>query len=487
MENRKKLKVLFTASEVSPYAKTGGLADVAGSLPKALSNLGEVEILTMLPMYKSINESKYEIKSMPRGIHFSMAGRIHGIGLKYIEHNENYKTYFIENWDYFGRDGIYGYHDDALRFGFFGRAVLESAKAINFNPDIVHCNDWHTGLIPVYLKSFYGNDDFFKDASSIFTVHNLGYQGVFSKELLPMLDLSWDEFKAEKLEYWDRISFIKGGLTYANIINTVSKQYSKEIQTQRYGETLDGLLRNRQNVLYGIVNGLDYEEWNPATDMDIAQNFNISNIDKKLDNKIALQKEKGLTVDPQIPLIGVVSRLSYQKGLDLVAYAVGKMASLGIQLVVLGIGEEYLQNLFNGLAGEFPNNLKIDLKFDSSLARRIYAGSDMFLMPSRYEPCGLGQLISMRYGTIPIVRKTGGLVDTVEEYDPNIDSGTGFCFEDEHPGALMWAIGKALDVYRQKDKWQKVILNAMSKDFSWKHSANEYLELYKKALMTKAN
>lgn len=485
MEIEKRLKVLFTASEVTPYAKTGGLADVAGSLPKALSELGNIDILTMMPRYNSINEENYSLKSLPHGIHFSMAGRIHGVGLKYIEHNEHCRTYFIENWDYFGRDGLYGYHDDALRFGFFGRAVLESAKALNFKPDIVHCNDWHTGLIPAYLKTFYRNDDFFKDTKSLFTIHNLGYQGVFAKELLPMLDFGWDEFKMERLEYWDRISFIKGGLSYADFINTVSKEYSREIQTQRYGEGLDGLLRSRQDVLYGIVNGLDYDVWNPSTDTEIAQNFDVSDIDKKADNKAALQREKNLAVDPQLPLIGIVSRLSYQKGLDLVANAVREMVPLGIQLVILGTGEEYLQNMFQGLANEFPNNLKVDLKFSESMARRIYAGSDMFIMPSRYEPCGLGQLISMRYGTIPIVRRTGGLVDTVEEYNPDTGDGTGFCFEDENPVALRSAIGKALNVYYQKDKWRKVILNAMSKDFSWKQSAKEYLELYTKALEPK--
>ncbi len=479
----KRLKVLFTASEITPYAKTGGLADVAGSLPQALCELGNADILTMMPKYKSISEERYDLKRLPQGIHFSMAGRLHGIGLKYIEHSEHCRTYFIENWDYFGRDGIYGYHDDALRFGFFGRAVLESAKALNFKPDIIHCNDWHTGLIPAYVKAFYAYyDDFFKDTATVFTVHNLGYQGVFPKEILPMLDLGWDEFKAEKLEYWDKVSFIKGGLTYSDVINTVSKQYSKEIQTPRYGEGLDGLLRSRQDVLYGIPNGLDYVEWNPATDTRIAQNFDLSSVDKKADNKADLQREKGLTVDPQIPLIGVVTRLSYMKGLDLVANAIREMASLGVQLIILGTGEDYLQNMFSGLANEFPNNFKFDMRFDSSMARRIYAGSDMFLMPSRYEPGGLGQLISMRYGTIPIVRRTGGLADTVEEYNPDTEDGTGFCFEDEHPGALMWAIGKALNIYNQKDKWRKIILNAMSKDFSWKHSAKEYLELYANAL-----
>jgi starch synthase len=485
LEAEKKLKVILTAAEVSPYAKTGGLADVAGSLPKALSSLGNIQILTMMPRYKSIDESKYELKSVPRGINFSMAGKIHGIGLKYIDYTNNCRIYFIENWDYFGRDGLYGYNDDALRFAFFARAVLESAKALDFKPDVIHCNDWHTGLIPTYLKTLYKNDDFFKNTATVFTIHNLGYQGVFPKELLPMIDVSWEEFKIERLEYWDRISFIKGGLVYSDVINTVSKQYSKEIQTQRYGENLDGLLRYRQNSLYGIVNGLDYDVWNPATDKEISQRYNPAKIDKKVENKIALQKEKNLKVDPDIPMLGVISRLSYQKGLDLIAYAAQEMVSIGIQLVILGTGEEYLQNLYKKLAYDFPDNIKIDLAFSEPIARRIYASSDIFLMPSRYEPCGLSQLIAMKYGTIPVVRKTGGLVDTVQEYDPGTGIGTGFFFEDEHPGALMWAIKKALDVFHQKEKWKQLIINAMTKDFSWANSAREYLELYKTAISGK--
>ena len=297
-----------------------------------------------------------------------------------------------------------------------------------------------------------------------------------------MLDLGWEEFKAEKLEFWDKISFIKGGLTYSDVINTVSREYSKEIQTPWYGENLDGLLSYRRDVLYGIVNGLDYDVWNPATDQAIARNYDASSIESKVENKLALQQENDIPQDPQIPLIGVVSRLSYQKGLDMIADAAHDMIHSGIQLVLLGTGDEYYQDRSRKLAYDFPSSVGINLAFDDSMARRIYAGSDMFLMPSRYEPCGLGQIISMRYGTIPIVRKTGGLADTVQQYDPDTGDGTGFCFHDEWPPALMSAVRKALEVYSDKDNWRRLIRNAMKADFSWANSAREYVNLYRKAI-----
>jgi starch synthase len=480
----RKLKVLIAASEMSPYAKTGGLADVVGSLPKALSSLGNVDVGTVMPKYNIIDDARYGLKELPGEIRFSMGGRLHEIRVKCVELAEGWKAYFIDSEEYFNRDGSlpYGYHDDAQRFAFFARSILEAAKALNFKPDVIHCNDWHTGLVPTYLKTLYRLDPFFKDTATVFTVHNLAYQGVFPKDILPMLDLGWEEFKAEKLEFWDRISFIKGGLAYSDVINTVSRQYSREIQTPWYGENLDGLLSYRRDVLYGIVNGLDYDVWNPATDQAIAQNYDASSIESKVENKLALQQENDIPQDPQIPLIGVVSRLSYQKGLDIIADAAHDMIHSGIQLVLLGTGDEHYQDRFRRLAYDFPSSVGINLMFSDSMARRIYAGSDMFLMPSRYEPCGLGQLISMRYGTIPIVRKTGGLADTVQDYDPNTGEGTGFCFHDEWSPALTSAVRRALRIYSDKDNWKKLALNAMKADFSWANSAKEYVKLYRKAM-----
>ncbi len=482
MNSKKDLRVLLVASEMTPYAKTGGLADVVGSLPKALNDLGNVDIRAVIPKYKIIDDAEYGLKEMTEAIHFSIGGRSHEVKIKYVDSAEGWKTYFIDSEEYFGRDGLYGYGDDAQRFALFSRAVLEMAKVLDFKPDIIHCNDWHTGLIPTYLKTIYSDDPFLKDSATIFTVHNLGYQGAFPKEVLPELGLGWEEFAPEKLEFWGEVCLIKGGLVYSDVINTVSQKYAEEIQTPQYGERLEGLLSDRKDVLHGIVNGLDYSVWDPATDRNIARNYDISSIDDKVENKIALQRENNMTEDPQAPLLGIVSRLSHQKGLDIVGDAVHDMISLGAQFVLLGTGDEGYHQLFQKLGDDFPDSIGINLLFSEALAQHIYAGSDMFLMPSRYEPCGLGQLISMRYGTIPIVRRTGGLADTVQEYDPETGNGTGFCFDDESPTALMSAVRRALEIYSDKDNWRKLVLNAMKADFSWENSAREYVNLYRAAI-----
>ena len=487
MESKRNLRALLVGAEMSPYAKTGGLADVVGSLPKALNALGNVDVRAVIPKYRKTDDGEYGLREMPDRVSFSMNGSSHEIIVKYVESAEGWKTYFIDSKEYFDRESLYGYHDDAQRFAFFARAVLEMAKAIDFRPDVIHCNDWHTGLLPAYLKTLYRSDPFFKDTATVFTVHNLAYQGVFPKEVLPELDLGWEEFTAEKLEFWDKLNFIKGGLAYSDVINTVSQKYSEEIQTPEYGEKLDALLRNRHDSLSGIVNGLDYEVWNPAIDQSIARNYDASNIEGKIENKLALQRENYLPENPRIPLIGVVSRLSYQKGLDMIAESVHEMIGLGAQFVLLGTGDDHYLKWFQEIGYNFPDNVGMNLIFSESTAKRIYAGSDMFLMPSRYEPCGLGQLISMRYGTIPIVRRTGGLADTVQEYDPETGEGTGFCFDEESSAALMSAIRRALDIYSRESDWRKLVLNAMTSDFSWAHSATEYLELYKRAIRNRGN
>ncbi len=476
-----KLKVIHLASEMAPYAKTGGLADVVAELPRALSGLGNVDCYTVTPKYGFIDETN--MKEMPFDVYFTMTGISYSVKIKYIEFNGSLSSFFIESKDILGRDNMYGYADDGYRFAFFSRAVLEMAKALNFKPDVIHCHDWHTAMVPVYLKTIYRDDPFFKDTATVFTIHNLGYQGIFSKELLPFLDISWDEFKVEKLEYWDNINFIKAGISYSDIVSTVSRQYSKEIQTPDYGETLDRLLSQRKDFLFGIVNGIDYDIWNPATDKALVCNYDETSIEDKVKNKLALQKEMGLPEDHNKIVAGVVSRLSYQKGLDIIINSAYDIANLGIQLVVLGTGEEFYQNMFRRIAYELPDNVSVMLEFNDPLARRIYAGSDIFLMPSRYEPCGLSQIIAMRYGTVPVVRRTGGLVDTViDYYDQNSNSPTGFCFDEASSYGMMSAIRNAVNIYYEKDNWKKLILNCLRADFSWKHSAREYLELYKKAI-----
>ena len=483
MNSENKLRVIIAASEMMPYAKTGGLADVVSSLPSALASLGNVDARTIIPKYGFINDSYYGLKELPGTIKFAMCGYPYEVKVKYLEFPEGWKAYFLEHEGILSRNDIYGYEDDGYRFALFARACIELTKFLNFKPDVFHCQDWHTGLIPVYMKTMYRQDPFFKDTATIFTIHNLGYQGVFSKELLPYIDIGWEEFKAEKLEFWDNINFIKAGISYSDIVNTVSKEYSKEIQTPRYGEQLDSMLRSRANDLYGIVNGIDYNVWNPATDGKITSKFDVSSAEKKVENKLALQRELNLPQNAQIPVMGFVSRLTYQKGPDIIVEAANELVSLGVQFVLLGTGEEHYRYLFQKLAHDFPDNVRAITSFDDSLARRIYAGSDTFLMPSRYEPCGLSQLISMRYGTIPIVRRTGGLADTVQEYDPTTEKGTGFVFEEESSYALVSAVKKAVEMYHNdKYGWQKLIINAMESDFSWGNSAREYVDLYRKAI-----
>jgi starch synthase len=483
MDSENKLKVMLSASEMAPYAKTGGLADVVSSLPRALTALGNVDAIAVIPKYGFIDDSKYGLKELPYTIKFSMCGFPYEIKVKYLEFPEGWKAYFLEQGSILSRNDIYGYDDDGYRFALFARACIELARFLNFKPDLFHCHDWHAGMIPVYLKTMYREDPFFMDTATIFTIHNLGYQGVFSKELLPFIDVDWYEFKAEKLEFWGNVNFIKAGISYSDIVNTVSREYSKEIQTPRYGEQIDSMLRSRASDLYGIVNGIDYDVWNPVTDTEIPVKFDLSSVERKVENKIALQKELNLPQDAQIPMMGFVSRLTYQKGPDLIAEVMYEMVSMGAQFVLLGTGEEHYRHLFQKLSHDFPNNVRANTSFNDSLARRIYAGSDIFLMPSRYEPCGLSQLISMRYGTIPIARRTGGLADTVQDYDPMTGTGTGVVFEEESPYALVSAVRRAIDVYHNKYDWQKLIINAMESDFSWKNSAKEYIDLYQKAIL----
>ncbi len=482
MDTNKKLNVMFASSEMTPFAKTGGLADVVSSLPKALSNLGNVDARMVIPKYGFIYDSAYDLKELPDTLKFSIGGFPYEVRVKYLD-IDGCIAYFLEHVGILTRNDIYGYDDDGYRFGFFARAVIELTKFLDFKPDIFHCHDWHAGMIPVYIKTIYQDDPFFDDTATIFTIHNLAYQGRFSKELLPYLDISWEEFKLEKMEFWDGLNFIKAGIMYSDVVNTVSRQYSHEIQTPEFGEALDLPLRSRSNDLYGIVNGIDYDIWNPTTDDKIPAKYDLSSMDGKVKDKIALQKELGLPQNAQIPLIGFVSRLTYQKAPDLIADAAHEIISMGAQFALLGTGEKHYGTLLKKIAKDFPKNISANIMYDDSLARRIYAGSDMFMMPSRFEPCGLSQLISMRYGTIPVARRTGGLVDTVHEYDPTTGKGTGFLFDDISSDALIWATGRAIDVYRNdKNVWNKMVFNAMESDFSWGNSAREYIDLYRKAI-----
>lgn len=455
----KGLKVLMASSEVVPFSKTGGLADVVGSLPLALHKLG-VDIRVVTPRYKSVKI-------------YGNEGRL----------NNDVPVYFIEHEGYFMRDNLYGemgvdYPDNLDRFAFYSRRTLEILKDIDIKPDIIHCNDWQTALIPVYLKTIFKDDRFYKDIKTAFTVHNIGYQGIFSKEEFPKAGLPWELFSINGLEYYDKVNLLKGGLIFSDVITTVSPTYAKEIQTREFGFGLDGVLAQRKDALYGIINGVDYQEWNPSKDAQLKHHFSATKIDGKYKEKKALQKEAGLKEDTQIPLIGMISRLADQKGLDLIAKIIEPLLNLDVQFVLLGTGEEKYHILFERIKKKFSKKTSVNLRFDAMLAKLIYAGSDMFLMPSRYEPCGLGQLIALRYGTIPIVRKTGGLADTIVDYEPKTNRGCGFVFERYDANELLNAIKRALVFYKDKDIWRKLVLRAMRCDYSWEASAKKYIELY---------
>ncbi|KPK97691.1 MAG: hypothetical protein AMJ95_07820 [Omnitrophica WOR_2 bacterium SM23_72] len=459
------MKILFASSEVVPFAKTGGLADVAGALPLALEELGE-EVIVTLPRYKAITDTRFKLQRLKKDISFSLIGR-------------NIKVYFIEKDKYFDREGLYqdkgaDFKDNLERFSYYCLRSLELLKEIDFKPDIIHVHDWQASLIPVYLKTRYAQDPFFKNVRTLLTVHNIGYQGLFPKEEFPKLGLDEEVFSMEGLEYYGKINILKGGLEFSDIINTVSPTYASEIRTKEFGFGLEGVLNKRKNSLFGILNGLDYKIWNPQIDPFIAKNFSLKTLADKKKNKEDLQKTCLLPVASDIPLIGIVSRLAQQKGFDILTQAIDSICKMKLQFVILGTGDLKYHEILGGMVKIYPKVLSLHLKFDDRLAHKIYAGSDIFLMPSRYEPCGLGQMISFRYGTLPLVFKTGGLADTV-----NRDNG--FVFEHYTKDDLIKTITKALAAYGNREKWMRLVAGAMNCNFSWEESAKKYLELYAKA------
>lgn len=461
VKTAKGLKVLMVASEVFPFSKTGGLADVVGSLPSAIHNLG-LDIRVATPRYKSVKVYGNEARL-----------------------NNDVPVYFVEHEGYFMRDNLYAtkagdYPDNLDRFAFFSKRVLEVLKDLDFKPDIIHCNDWQTALIPVYLKTIFKDDPFYKGIKTIFTIHNIGYQGLFSKEGFFKTGLPWELFNINGLEFFDKVNILKGGLIFSDIITTVSPTYSREIQTKEYGYGLDGVLAQRSDSIFGIVNGIDYDAWNPSKDKALKHHFSSAKIDGKYKEKRVLQRDCGFKEDANTPLIGVISRLVNQKGIDLISQIINPLLNMDVQFILLGTGEEKYHTLFGRIRRKYPGKASINLRFDAVLAKIIYAGSDMFLMPSKYEPCGLGQLISLRYGTIPIVRKSGGLADTIIEYNPKTGRGTGFVFERYDANELFGAIKRALDLYKDKSAWRRLVIKAMKSDFSWEGSAKRYVELYKK-------
>jgi len=475
------MKILVAASEAVPYAKTGGLADVAGTLSQKYRNIGE-ESYVILPLYRNIKKGKITLRDT--GLTIKVP-----VGERQVEgrvFNDRSLAYFIQCDEFFDRDELYGtpwgdYLDNASRFTFFSRGVLETCRELNLIPDVIHCNDWQTSLVPIYLKTIYLSDRYFKKTATILTIHNLGYQGLFPASELPLTGLGWDLFHTEGIEFYGKINFLKAGLISADVLTTVSYTYAKEILMREFGYGLEGVLQKREKDLYGVLNGIDYTEWDPSRDKFLPKRFDMKNREGKRECKKQLVKEASLD-RVERPLIGIVSRLSDQKGIDLVLQSVGEFLSLGVSLVVLGKGDEVYQNSLSEIAQRYKGRVFVKIGFDESLAHQIYAGSDFFLTPSRYEPCGLGQLISMRYGSIPIGRRTGGLADTIKDFDPLTSKGTGFLFSDYTPSAMQDAVKRALCVYTDEDKMKKVITSAMKMDFSWERSAERYIELYKIAM-----
>ena len=475
----KKINILFAASECTPFIKTGGLADVAGALPSYV-NTANYEMRVIMPKYSALPK-KYTDKmeymcnfNVPLGWRNVYCGlfRLKLGGVVY---------YFLDNEYYFKRDRLYGEFDDGERFAFFSKAVCEAILHLDFEPDILHCNDWHTALAPVFLREFYMGADRTRDIKTVFTIHNIKFQGMFSSAMMgDILGLYNTPASWQLLPDKDTVNFMLGALCYADRITTVSPSYAEEICSEYYGEGLDFTLRRRHDILSGILNGIDTKVYDPEKDKALAVNYSASSLEKKKGNKTALQKEVGLPVSEEVPMFSLISRLTEQKGLDLVTYILPHICDRGMQLVILGIGDSKYEEAFRWYAQRHPDKICFLQRFDEALSHRIYAASDAFLMPSRFEPCGLSQMMSMRYGTLPIVRETGGLKDSVAPYNKFTGEGTGFSFANFNAHELLGAVDEALTVwYNDKEAWERLMENAAKSDFSWKASAKEYRKLYR--------
>ena len=482
------LKILYLSAEVVPFAKTGGLADVAGALPKAIRALGH-DIRVMMPRYGRVEIDRFGLRPLLAEVAVPMDERTEpaaiyagSIGAGPAET----PVYFVDSARYFDRQGIYMYPDDAERFIFFSRAALETCKALGWQPDVIHCNEWHTALIPNWLKTVYSADPLLAGVATLYTAHNLEYQGIFGQRVLEIAGLADLGFIAHPdvapdLNYV--VDLMARGLLFADIINTVSETYAQEILTPEHGHRLDPLLRDRRDRLFGILNGIDTELYNPATDPYIAAQFDLQRLEERAANKAALQAEAKLPLRLDAPLVSVVARLTDQKGLDLIgAIADPLLRYLGCQLVVMGTGDARHHDMLNSLAARYPQQAAAFFTFNRPLEQRIYAGSDLFLMPSRFEPCGLNQMLAMRYGAVPVVHAVGGLADTVHDYQPETGEGNGFSFAQYDAMALYTALTRALETYRHHEIWRQLVRRCMAADFSWQRSAQRYVDLYHRAL-----
>ncbi len=480
------MNILFVSAEVYPFAKVGGLADVAGSLPSAIKELGH-DIRVILPLYGGIDAKKYGLKDVKNSkITIKPADKEITVFLKEAKLPEtDVIVYFIENQEYYGiTEEIYptdrkGFFEEE-RFVLMGYAALEAVKKLDFKPDVIHCNDWHSCNIPVLLKIKYKNDSFFEKTATVLTIHNAAYQGFFDKKILQFAGLDYKNKEIKDILGFDEgINWMKGGVISSDAVNTVSQKYASEMQTKEFGENLEGLFKKFSGKLSGILNGIDYGVWNPQTDKNIASGYSKNDLEGKKTCKADLQKECGFEVNPDIPVMGIVSRLVIQKGFELIFEIEKELKDLNIQLVVLGTGDEIYEKTLKKMQ-KSAKNIKVSIGFNSILAEKIYAGCDFFLMPSRFEPCGLGQMIALRYAAIPIVRATGGLADTIIDYNEDKDNSNGFVFEKFSSKEFLKTIRRSIKVFENKKEWQKLQLRAMDCDFSWKKSAQSYIELYEK-------
>ena len=483
------MKVLFATSEVSPYSRAGGLADVSHTLPLALARMGH-EVLITSPKYRQSRNIKPPLKILDTNLEVPISWMKKPAQICQARLDNQVTVYLIGRDDLYDREGLYGneygdYQDNAERFIFFSRAVLELCLALNLRPDIIHCNDWQTGLLPVYLKTLYAQIPSLGSTASLFTIHNLGYQGLFWHYDLHLTGLSWDLFTPKGLEFFGKMNLMKAGIVYADILNTVSPNYRKEILTPANGFGLDGVLKTRENDLYAVLNGVDYQVWDPSQDPFLPAAYSPDDLENKKICKSHLQDLFHLKKKGEIPVVAFISRLLDRKGLDLVTRIFPRLMELELEIILMGQGLEQYQTWAMEMAEKYPGLIGLEMGYNESLAHRIQAGADILLMPSRYEPCGLDQLYALKYGTIPIVRAVGGLEDTIEDYNPQTDQGTGFKFKEYEWEKLLQTTQRALSVYRDKPRWKRLIQRAMNQDFSWGKSASQYQSLYQKAMAKK--
>lgn len=485
------MHIAFAASECVPFSKTGGLADVVGALPRALAALGH-QVSVYVPRYRQTRLT--DPQTVVRSITIPFDDKYRFCSVVTAGTSAGVRFYFVDYPSYFDRDALYGnpagdYPDNAERFALFSRAVLEASKVLGA-PHVFHCHDWQSALVPVMLRTLYAEDPAFRDVATVFTIHNMGYQGLFPPDTLPLLMLPWDLLTISKMEFFGQVNFLKGALVYSDFVTTVSRKYSQEIQTTEYGFGLEGVLRDRAATVTGILNGVDYDDWSPQTDKFIVAKYSPQDLSGKLQCKQDLLHAFGVTnseANSKVPVIGIVSRFAAQKGFDLIAQIMDRLAREEMIMVVLGSGDKPYEEMFQRLSKQFPNKIAAKVAFDNTIAHKIEAGADMFLMPSRYEPCGLNQIYSLKYGTVPIVRATGGLDDTIEPWDARTGKGTGFKFSDYTGEALLATIKQALLAYRDPSSWQTLMRNGMTRDFSWGASAREYGKIYDRARQLRAS